>query len=239
MFELKFPAFVAFASTLCAAALQASPALAETASTPVPSAAPCACAPEAPSEPVYRSGSLLMRFSLGPGYLIGMGDPDTQMKGVAASANMAVGAFVVDSLALHADVSWLDALDPDFSASGTIDASTSATLQAGSFHLGASYYLASLRAYASLGVGVGIARLTGYVRGQDDAVALMGREYAKVGPSLQVQLGKEWPVGRAWGMGVGLEYEFISVEPRDDDGNVTIDVAHHVGLRFSATFAGS
>jgi hypothetical protein len=171
--------------------------------------------------------------------MVGMGEPDTEMKGVAAGINLTIGAFVVDNLALHGDISWLDGIDPDFSAGGTIDASTSVTFQASSFHLGASYYLESLRAYATLGAGVGLARLTGYVRGEDDSVALVGREYAKVGPSLQLHLGKEWPVTRTWGMGVAAEYEFLSVSPRDDDGNLTIDAAHHFGLRFSATFSGS
>jgi hypothetical protein len=110
--------------------------------------------------------------------------------------------------------------------------------QAGSFRLGAAYNLESLRALGSLGLGVGLAPITRYVHAVDDSVALAGREYGKVGPSLQLQLGKEWRVARAWGMGVAVGYEFLSVNPREDDGNVTIDIVHNWGVRFSATFAG-
>jgi hypothetical protein len=238
VFSVALPAALVLVSAAFPAA--ATPASGSPASAPTPVSEDCPCAkePRGP-EPLYEAGSLLVRVTAGPGYLLGKGDPDTEMKSASGGLGMAIGGFILKGFALHGDIAWVQGFDPDFSAGGTIDNRTSMNFHAASFHLGASYYLESLRAYASLGIGVGLARVTGYLHAEDDSVALAGTEYGKVGPSLQILLGKEWRVTKGWGMGVAAEYEFMTMDPTEDDGNLTIDIAHHWGIRFSGTFAGS
>jgi len=178
----SFTSLAAGIKVAVALVCSALPALAapdpESMAAPAPAAAtpdcPCATAEKSGEEQLYESGTLMVRLSTGPGYLLGKGDPDTEMKSFAGGLGMTIGAFLLDGFALHGDISLLHGFDPDFTAGGSIDNTTSLTFIASSFHLGASYYLAPLRLYGSLGFGVGIARMTGYVHAEDDSVLGLG-----------------------------------------------------------------
>ncbi len=196
---------------------------------------PCAPAPRK-LDPLYGQGAFFMRLTIGPGYLWGHGDPNTELTGVSAGFTATLGGFILQNFALHADVGWMNTYDPDFTVDGTTLTSTSVIFQASTFRVGASYYFQPVRVYASLSGGFGVAALTAYSWLSDGSVGLVGTEYTKVGPSFAAEVGKEFELSPYWGLGLAAHYEFLSVDPGDDHSRVTIGMAQQVSLRFLATF---
>jgi hypothetical protein len=196
---------------------------------------PCAPAPRK-LDPLYGQGAFFMRLTVGPGYLWGHGDPNTELTGVSAGFEATLGGFILQNFALHADVGWMNTYNPDFTVDGTTLTSTSVIFQASTFRVGASYYFQPIRVYASLSAGFGVAALTAYSWLSDGSVGLVGTEYTKVGPSFAVEVGKEFELSDYWGLGLAAHYEFLSVDPGDDHSRVTIGMAQQISLRFLATF---
>jgi hypothetical protein len=195
------------------------------------------CEPVPPKlEPLYHQGAFFMRMTIGPGYVWGHGDPKTELTGASAGFGLTLGGFVIDKLALHADVGWMNTYDSDFSVNGTTLNQTSVIFQASTFRVGASYYFQPLRVYASLAGGFGVAALTSYTWLSDGSVGLSGKEYTKIGPSFAAEVGKEFDVSPYWGLGLAVHYEFLSVPPGDNHDRVTISTAQQISLRFLATF---
>jgi hypothetical protein len=198
---------------------------------------PCAPVPLPPADP-FGPGSLLLRFTAGPGYMWGSGDADTGLQSAAGGFGMTMGAFLVRGLALHGDFTWVNGFDPDFWVDGNVDHTTDLIFQTSTFHAGVSYYSAPMRVFASLGVGVGFAMMTSYYYSPDYSITASTAEYSNAGPAFQIQLGKEWPLGRFWGLGVVVDYQYLHVNVKEDDARIVIDDAQQLGLRFVATFAG-
>jgi hypothetical protein len=207
-----------------------------TAAAPLPP--PCDCPPARKLEPLFAPAAFLVRFGAGPGYTWASGDPNTKLTGASGAFNLAMGGFVLQNFALHADFGWLDVFDPDFTVDGNVIDSTSVLFQASTFRAGASYYIMPVRAYLSLGVGFAVAALTSYTYSDTSEanVTLVGREYTKIGPSFAAELGKEFAISNFWGIGVAAHYELLSVPAGDDHARATIDFAQHLSLRFIATF---
>ncbi|HEY3494577.1 MAG TPA: hypothetical protein VGK73_07820, partial [Polyangiaceae bacterium] len=183
------------------------------------------------------SGSLLVKFTVGPGYLWGSGDPNTGMQSAAGGFGVTMGAFVAHGLALHGDFTWVNGFDPDFWMEGTVDHETNLVFQTSSFRVGATYYSAPMRVYGTLGIGVGAALATTFYYLDSGAVTASTSEYTKVGPTFQIQVGKEWEVSRYWALGVAVDYQYLHINLADD-ARVGIDDAQQLGLRFVGTFAG-
>jgi Outer membrane protein beta-barrel domain len=197
--------------------------------------APCAPAPRK-LDPLFGQGAFFMRFSIGPGYLWGNGDPNTELTGASVGFNATLGGFILQNFALHADVGWMNTYSPDFTVDGTTLTSTDVIFQASTFRVGASYYFQPIRVYASLSAGFGVAALTAYSWLSDGSVGLIGTEYTKVGPSFAAEIGKEFELSPTWALGLAAHYEFLSVDPGDDHNRVTIGTAQQISLRFLATF---
>jgi hypothetical protein len=201
---------------------------------PAPAAQPCP--PPQKFEPLFAPAALFLRFAIGPSYAWASGDPNTKLNGGAGAFNLAMGGFVAQNFAIHADFGWFDVFDPDFTVDGNVVDSTSVVFRA--FRAGASYYFMPVRTYLSLGVGFAAASVTSYSYNEesDRNVTLVGREYTKVGPSFAAEIGKEFEVSPHWGLGVAAHYELLSVPPNDDHAKATIELAQQIGLRFIATY---
>src|SRR6478736_6550722 len=204
---------------------------------PPPPAGPV-CPPVRQLEPLFAPAAFLVRFSAGPGYTWASGDPNTKLNGASGGFDLAMGGFVLQNFALHADFGWMEVFDPDFTVDGNVLDSTSVLFQASTFRGGASYYLMPVRAYLSLGVGFAVAALTSYSYSDtsDRNVTLVGREYTKIGPSFAAEVGKEFEVSPFWGLGAAVHYELLSVPAGDDHSKVTVDFAQQISVRFIATF---
>ena len=206
--------------------------------TPVAATSARLCPPPRRLEPLFAPASLFLRFAIGPSYAWASGDPNTKLNGGSGGFDLAMGGFVLQNLAIHADFGWFDVFDPDFTVAGNVLDSTSVVFQASTFRAGASYYLMPVRTYLSLGVGFAAATVTSYSYSDssDRNVTLVGREYTKVGPSFAAELGKEFAVSPQWGLGVAAHYELLSVPPNDDHAKATVELAQQIGLRFIATY---
>ena len=203
------------------------------------SPSPRLCPPPPPKlEPQFAPAALFLRFAIGPGYTWASGDPNTKLNGASGGFDLAMGGFVLQNLAIHADFGWFDVFDPDFTVDGQVLDSTSVVFQASTFRAGASYYFMPVRTYLSLGVGFAAAAVTSYSYSEesDRNVTLVGREYTKVGPSFAAEIGKEFEVSPRWGLGVAAHYELLSVPPNDDHAKATVELAQQLGLRFIATY---
>jgi hypothetical protein len=196
---------------------------------------PCEPAPRK-LEPLYAQGAFLMRLTAGPGYVWGKGDPKTELTGASGGFTATLGGFVLNQLALHADVGWMNTYDPDFSVNGTVLDSTSVIFQASTFRAGLSYYFLPLRAYASAAGGFGVAVLSSYTWLSDGSVGISTSNYTKVGPSFAAEIGKEFEISPFWGLGLAAHYEFLSVPEGSDHAHVTISMAQQISLRFVAAF---
>jgi hypothetical protein len=236
--------FVPVAGAQATPPVPSSNAAAPAAASPTPAAEPAGrvivipnCEP-APRklDPLYGQGAFFMRFTIGPGYLWGNGDPNTELTGASVGFNATLGGFVLQNFALHADVGWMNTYNPDFTVDGTALTSTSVIFQASTFRIGASYYFQPIRVYASLSGGFGVAALTAYSWLSDGSVGLVGTEYTKVGPSFAAEIGKEFELSSNWALGLAAHYEFLSVDPGEDHSRVTIGMAQQISLRFLATF---
>lgn len=223
-------------ASIAVASLASSPAFAEV-PQPEPGAKPCAPIPELPPDP-FAPGSLLVRFTAGPGYMWGSGDPDTGLQSAAGGFGFTMGAFAFRNLAFHGDFSWSNGFDPDFWVDGNVDHETNLIFQTATFRAGATYYSAPMRLYGTLGVGVGMAMMTSFYYLGDGSVTAAASEYSKAGPAFIIQVGKDWEVSRFWGLGLAVDYQYLHVNVDDDDARIVFDDAQQLGLRFVATFAG-
>lgn len=196
------------------------------------------CPPPRKLEPLFAPAALFLRFAIGPSYAWASGDPNTKLNGGSGGFDLAMGGFVAQNLAIHADFGWFDVFDPDFSVDGQVVDSTSVVFQASTFRAGASYYFMPVRTYLSLSAGFAAASITSYSYSDTSAqnVTLVGREYTKVGPSFAAEFGKEFELSPQWGMGVAAHYELLYVPPTDNHAKATVELAQQIGLRFIATY---
>lgn len=207
-------------------------------SLPAPPSARLCLSPPPKLQPQFAPGALFLRFAIGPGFTWASGDPNTMLNGASGAFDFAMGGFVLQNLALHADFGWFNVFDPDFSVDGKVLDSTSVQFQASTFRAGASYYFMPVRTYLSLSAGFAAAALTSYSYSDTSErnVTLIGREYTKIGPSFAAEVGKEFEVSPQWGLGVAAHYELLYVPPSDDHAKATVELAQQLGLRFIATY---
>jgi hypothetical protein len=126
--------------------------------------------------------------------------------GPGVALGLAAGGFVRPNLALFAMLTFHVALDPQVDGGGS-PASVS-NVEDDAFGAGLAYYLEPLNAYAA-------AAVTGssvQVFDKNDN-RLAG---SNTGLGFQVMAGKEWWVGRAWGMGLAGELTGAWMKDGDD-----------------------
>ena len=92
------------------------------------------------------------------------------------------------------------------------------------FGLGLTYYLMPLNAYASLVVG-----LTQTLVAFDGAF-----DRSDGGWGTEVDIGKEWWVGRQWGLGTALRFSLAHAPRSEDEGDDAVTFG--VGVLFTATY---
>jgi hypothetical protein len=148
---------------------------------------------------------------------------DLEMNGTAGDFNFAIGGVVARNLALHGTISGWSVSDPDFEINGTKFDTNDVTLSLAMFGAGLTYYFMPANIYISGSLGAGILTLT--VDGDD--------EDSDPGPAVDLSAGKEWWVGKSWGLGVALGTNFHSIPSSDTDENFT---GSSYAVRFSATF---
>ncbi|MCB9731754.1 MAG: hypothetical protein H6745_03855 [Deltaproteobacteria bacterium] len=178
----------------------------------------------------FRHNGLLIRLSVGAGFntatLHGT-DPSTTLSGVGGMASFAFGGIIADNLALNADLFAMTVFEPKVSVGDAdLGDAKDTTLTIGGLGVGATYYIMPINMYFAASVGVA----TGTVRTKRGGVTIEGESDPGFGASFMI--GKEWWVGRQWGLGVAAQAILASLPDKDDE-RVT---AFGIGILFSATY---
>jgi hypothetical protein len=156
-----------------------------------------AASARAVARPVPHRPGLYLRASLGPAlcHVSTDGRDVGSITGVGAALSLAAGAFVIDNLAVFAEVTGASALDPRFRGEQAAPERTALTTLAGG--AGAAYYLMPVN--LSLSGALTLTQARAVDRGLGH---LIGR--TEFGPGLQLTAGKEWSVAAGWAVGLSL-----------------------------------
>jgi hypothetical protein len=157
-----------------------------------------AAAARAVARPVPHRPGLYLRASLGPALChvsTGGGRGVSSITGLGAALSLAAGGFVIDDLAVFAEVIGASALDPRFRGEQAVPERTALTTLAGG--AGAAYYLMPANVSLSGALLLTQARAVDRRLGQ-----LIGR--TDFGPGLHLAAAKEWSVAAGWAVGLSL-----------------------------------
>jgi hypothetical protein len=146
--------------------------------------------------PAQTHDGFYARIHAGGGYLTA-GNGATQVAGGQVALGVAVGAVVLPNLAVFADLVFHVAIDPSIQMGGVSMPVPGSSLENDSFGAGATYYVEPLNLYGSAAIVGSSVQL---YDASDDQLAA-----SSTGLGFQAMLGKEWWVGRDWGLGAVAE----------------------------------
>ncbi|HWO57619.1 MAG TPA: hypothetical protein VNN55_08650 [bacterium] len=144
-----------------------------------------------------------------------------KFSGPAGDLNFAIGAIVAPNLALHGTLFGWSMTNPDAEV-GNAEGELDGDLTLGAVGVGLTYYLMPANVYLSGSVGLGSLTL------EADDMDLESDN----GVVIDLTIGKEWWVGRNWGLGVAGSLGLHSIPDPDVDENWS---GPSVAVRFSAT----
>jgi len=155
-------------------------------------------------------------------------DGEVSLDGGAGIMDIAIGAMVSESLALHATLFGWSISDPDaefdYSDGTSLDGEVPGDFTLGAFGIGVTNYFGPSNVYLSASLGAG--SLTLDVEG-------LGDFESDTGFAGEIACGKEWWVGNNWGLGVAGVFGFHSIPDADTDEKFS---GGNFGVLFSATF---
>lgn len=172
-----------------------------------------------------HTGGFFLRLSAGVGAAstkIEEDGDDLTLSGEAGDINIAIGGMVSQNLAVHGTLFGWAVTDPDAELNdmeGTLDGD----LSLGAVGVGITYYLMPANVYFSPSVGFGSLSF--------DADDFQEVE-SDMGVVVDMTIGKEWWVGRNWGLGVAGAVGFHSIPDKDIDSNWK---GANFAVRFTAT----
>lgn len=148
---------------------------------------------------------------------------DTKVKfsGPSGDLNFAIGAIVAPNLALHGTLFGWSMTNPDAEI-GDVEGELDGDLTLGAVGVGLTYYLMPANVYLSGSVGIGSLNL----EADDEDLE------SDNGMVIDLTIGKEWWVGRNWGLGVAGSLGLHSIPDPDVDENWS---GPSFAVRFSAT----
>lgn len=173
-----------------------------------------------------HDSGFFMRLALGAGYhstttkVAGLGD--IGLSGVGGNASFAFGGIIARNLALHATLFVTSALDPKLEVNGAEFNTDDTRMTTAGLGVGVTYYLMPANIY--LGASVGPAFATLRIDGQDGD--------SDVGFGATAVIGKEWWVGRKWGLGLAGQFIFANVSTERGNDVKTVGF----GVLLSASF---
>lgn len=171
----------------------------------------------------HESG-FFMRLSAGGGGAkteFDMDHQNVELSGTSGDINFAFGGIVAPNLALHGTLFGWAISEPDLEVVG-VSFEVPADLTLSAIGAGMTYYFMPVNIYVSGSVGVGIMQIEGNG----------GEGETDHGIVIDLTVGKEWWVGRNWGLGVAGGFGYHSLPEKNMDENWT---GTSFGVRFSAT----
>lgn len=172
-----------------------------------------------------HDGGFFLRLSAGVGAASTKieDEPDKlKLSGEAGDINIAIGGMVSQNLAFHGTLFGWAVTDPDAELND-LDGSLDGDLTLGAIGAGITYYIMPANVYFSPSVGFGSLSFDA-----DD----FGEVESDNGIVVDMTIGKEWWVGRNWGLGVAAALGLHSIPEKDADQNWT---GASFTVRFTAT----
>jgi hypothetical protein len=181
---------------------------------------------EAVNSPRAHDGGFFLRLSAGVGTAsTSADDPDFgewEISGVSGDVNFAIGGIVSPNLALHGTLWGWSTTDPDVELDGDDAGTLNGDLSVSAIGAGLTYYFMPSNLYLSGSLGLASMSI-------DTDLGDFGSD---TGLAVDITLGKEWWVGRSWGLGIAGALGLHSVGAEDIEENWS---GASFGLRFSAT----
>jgi hypothetical protein len=170
-------------------------------------------------------GGFFLRLSAGVGGASTKIEDDVdelKLSGEAGDVNIAIGGMVSPNLAVHGTIFGWAITDPDAELND-LEGSLDGDLTLGAIGVGLTYYLMPANIYFSPSIGFGSLSF--------DADDFEDVE-SESGIVVDMTIGKEWWVGRNWGLGVAGAVGFHSISDKDIDSNWK---GANFAVRFTAT----
>ncbi len=170
-----------------------------------------------------------MRFLVGggPGSIaFDMQGNEMEFKATSALFHFQIGKEISNNLALFADLGGLGMSNPEVSWKGSTITMNEASLSTVGFGAGVSYYFMPADVYIS--GSVMLARATFEYSNSSGS--------SEMGPGIFICAGKEWWVGKKWGLGASLFFEAAMLKDKKDSKGNQAEISSRIfGIAFSAT----
>ncbi|HET9251065.1 MAG TPA: hypothetical protein VFP58_02985 [Candidatus Eisenbacteria bacterium] len=147
---------------------------------------------------------------------------ETEYRGSSGDLNIAVGAVVTGRLALHATFFGWTVSNPTLDIEGVGSDEVEGTLSIPAFGGGLTYYFMPVNLYVTGSLGSASLNFDGGGVQGESGTGVMG----------ELAVGKEWWVGKSWGLGAAAAFGFHSIP----DGRIDESWSGSSwSIRFSAT----
>lgn len=198
---------------------------------------PAGAAPPPPDKhtpySAFNHNGFLMRLSAGFGYTRASqdsSDGSLVLAGGGGMASVAFGAVIAKNLALNLDIFGSSAFKPAVVVDGAdIGDASNTTVSVGAVGLGVTYYLMPANVYVALSFGAAKGRIE--TRARTILGTVVFAADSDVGFAVNVMVGKEWWVGREWGIGVAGQFIIGTLPASGGDIHPMA-----VGVALTATF---
>ncbi|AKU92444.1 hypothetical protein AKJ08_2831 [Vulgatibacter incomptus] len=140
--------------------------------------------------------------------------------------NLALGGTIAPNLILFGEVTSSAASNPTVAQGGDIWRADRSSFAVVSIGPGLTYYFMPANVFLS-----GSLLLT-----QVQFSDMYSREDTEYGPGARLALGKEWLVGRNWGLGLAADAAWSSIPPTNPSSGAKNATTTSFGLSFSATY---
>lgn len=195
---------------------------------------PAGAAPPPPDKhtpySAFNHNGFLMRLSAGFGYVRASKDTflgSLELSGGGGIASFAFGAMIAPNLALNADLFGASAFEPSATIGGVeFGRVDNTTVSVGAIGIGVTYYLMPANVYLALSFGAAKGRIEVDTGGSDSSAST-----SEVGFAVNAMIGKEWWVGREWGIGIAGQFIIGTLPANGGDIHPMA-----VGVALTATF---
>jgi len=169
----------------------------------------------------YHHNGFLVRLAGGFGYARASqsGSDDVVLSGGGGAASLAFGGIIAPNLALNADLFGMSALGPKVEVNGTdIGNADNTRMTVAVVGVGLTYYVMPANLYVAASVGAAKGSIETRVRTVLGTVTY--KDDSDLGVGVNAMIGKEWWVGREWGLGLAGQFLFATLPGDASDVDV-------------------
>ncbi|MFT7579196.1 MAG: hypothetical protein ACI9MR_000858 [Myxococcota bacterium] len=175
----------------------------------------------------HTHDGFLLRLAAGAGYeslSLDTGVQEVTIGGLGIGLSIGIGGMVVPNLAINADLFGAVVVSPNVEVNGVdIGEARDSSVSLSALGVGFTYYIMPANIYVALSLGFGATTIT--VEGSSFE--------SDAGFAVNAMLGKEFWVGKNWGIGIAGQFIFADVPTTSDAASASFISAN---LMFTATY---